>query len=689
MLKLIIQKSFFVIIGFGLLTLGCNETKETQNAQAFAFSNSEYSVLMEDLWTLNEAIALKQVLKSAPDRTLRMINAAITQARAGVLLLAKTGERNIEDKRKAHTAFVNAIKQYEGFRVLEIEQERFDKVFNQVRYLKHLLSKELGITESEEIWTVFNHNFSTSGLEPTFTTMGFAKNGKPSDEAKWFTNFQTDLPKARAQGRDGSYGWMISRPFDLSEVDNPSFRYFGSYLVVAPNNVLSLAEVIRSVFKTYILLDYEPGDNPEEYSEDRKIFVEYNINDLPLGRDFDDAWVPSVSLTPYKDRKVAIGFLFDTRGINFTQYYSWTVFDFEINGAGKIKEDPVKYKEQFRGSNLGLYKSYSLEFPGEEWKADNGKALIRFMPTEENVEDKVDTFLLSPKLDIPKTMVSPTLKVQESFLTQTFRREKLIDYEIMISKNYHGGHSPLNAEWDVLERILDDNIERTAGERLSMTHEFSLEKYLGEEIVVAFRFKAQGHEVIVKDWSVESIQILGEEAKVAVIDYVVEEPSLAYRLSYVDFLSASVKDFTIEAEDGAPAWQKKPNGFIITGFGGPGNPHLLGASRLILPEINLVGKSDARIRLKQKVFHYRDDGVSSDVVKIHIRKKGDEAWAEFPVPTGTFRDGMPRDPELSSWIKIPEEYLGHIVEMSLWYKARSGNGGTAEWTMGAFEVGSK
>lgn len=675
----------FLTLGFNL---GCDESSTQDNVQTFSFEDPEYAQLMTDLLVLQEAVGLRQVLKSAPERTISMINSAINQARSGLLLLAKSGERTPEEKKRAHVAFINAIKQYEGFRILEVEQERFDVVFNQVRFLRFRLGQELGIDESEETWSVFNHNFSTSGLEPTFTTMGFSKTGKPNDEARWFTNFQTDLPKARAQGRDGSYGWMISRPFDLSQVAHPSFRYFGSYLVVAPNNVLPLSQVIREVFKTYILLDYKPGDNPEEYPADRKIFVEYDLDDLPLGRDFDDAWTPDVSLTPYRDRTVAIGFLFDTRGINFTQYYSWTIFDFEINGAGKIPDDPVKYKQEFQGANLGLYKSYSLEFPGESWSAVDHKASLVFNADQDNINDVVDTYLLSPKLDIPAEMIGPELKIEESFLTENFNPDQLANFEILISKNYNGGESPENAEWTLLKR--NDETPQELKDKTVFTHTMPLADFQGHEVVVAFRFKSKdrNQEQHTIDWSIESVQVLGQEATVAVIDYVLPEVT-KYRLAYHDFLNTSVKDYNIISEDNAPTWQKKAGGFIISGFNGVGNPPSLGASRLMLSTLDLVGKSDVRIRMNQKVFFYKNNTQSAEVIKVQIRRVGDKEWSTLEVPAGTFRDEMPRETELSSWIRIPNDYLGQQVELSLFYQARNGNGGTVEWTFASFEVGSK
>ncbi len=693
---------FLITIMYLGCFISCSSDKD-QSAQVFSFENPEHKHLLDDLTDLEVAISMKQVLQNTPERKKIIINNAMRRARSGLLSLSRQGDRSVEQKRQIHRAFVDAIKQYESFHILEVEQDRFDRVFNQVRLLKFEIAKELGIDESNEAWTIFNHNFSTSGLEPTFTSFGADKSGKPNDEAKWFTNFQTDLPKARAQGRDGSYGWMISRPFDLTEVANPSFRYFGSYLVVAPNNVLPLSEVINSVFKTYILLDYVPGDNPESYPSDRKVLVKYDLNDLPLGRDFDDAWTPFTNLTPYKERQIAIGFLFDTRGINFTQYYSWTIFDFELNGAGKIKEDPVKYKEQFQGAGLGLYKNYSLEFPGESFKVQNSKAVIE----SKGDGDAVDTFLLSPKLDIPAQLVGPELKIVEFFKKDNFNVQNLNQFEILISKNFKGGVSPLEAEWEVLERssLKVNEVATTSTSGLissgsaaavnpaptstgfTLTNHFSLQNYLGQEVVLAFRFKAMKD--VKLNWAIESVEVIGQDATVAEIDYKLPDASEKYRLAFVDFTKSVTKDFVIEAEANAPNWQKKDNGFVITGFGGNGNPILTGVTRLVLPEIDLTGKTDARIRLQQKVFFFKDPNVSPRVVRIEIRKAEDPAWTNLELPEGVFRDGMPKEPELSPWIRLPKEFLNQKIELSLRYQAFNGNGGTVEWTFGSLEVGSE
>lgn len=663
------------------LVLGCSNEKD-QSAQLFSFENSDHKLLLNDLTDLENSIALNQVLQNTPQRTRIGIENSLQRVRAGLLSLARPGERTLEEKKTIYQSFLNGIKQYKDFRILEIEQDRFDRVFNQVKYLNFKLAQDLGISQSEESWILFNHNFSTSNLEPTFTTMGFDKTGKPNDESKWFTNFQIDLPKARAQGRDGSYGWMISRPFDLSEVDNPSFRYLSSYLVVAPNSLLPLSEVLTSVFKTVILLDYKPGDNPESYPEDRKIIVNYDLDDLPLGRDFHEAWLPLISLEPYKNRQIAIGFLFDTRGINFTQYYSWTIFDFEIHGRGKIKEDPVKYKQQFQGATLGLYKSYSLKFPGENFKIQNAKAVIE----SKGQGDSVDTFLLSPKLDLPKTFVEPKLKVVEHLKTDLPGH-----FEILVSKDYKGGESPLvSATWDVLEP--ENQLQNEVSDGVLVTNIFSLESYKGHEIVIGFRFKASPEDK--KYWGLESIELLVDETQVdqtavTEIDYVIDDPSEKYRLKFFDFTTAKLKDFLVESEEGAPKWQKKDNGFVITGFGGNGNPPLLGVTRLIFPTLNLTGKTDARIRIRHKVFFFKDPNVSPRVVRMEIRKVGDTQWTHLEVPEGVFRDGMPRDPELSDWIRLPKEYLNQPIELSLRYQAFTGNGGTVEWTFSSLEVGSQ
>ena len=109
----------------------------------------------------------------------------------------------------------------------------------------------------------------------------------------------------------------------------------------------------------------------------------------------------------------------------------------------------------------------------------------------------------------------------------------------------------------------------------------------------------------------------------------------------------------------------------------------------MFPALDLTNMSDVRIRMNQKVFFFRNNTQSSEVIKVQIRVVGEEDWITLEVPAGTFRDEMPRETELSSWIKLPEQYLGQQVELSLFYQARNGNGGTVEWTFASLEVGSK
>ncbi len=691
-----------LLIAISLILISCDNDDKKSGASAFTFSNADYEQLINDLNDLQIAISLKQVLNNNPERQRAAIDSALSRARGGLLILAKTGPETEEDKRLAYQQFTDAIRQYDSFRILEFEQERFDLVFNQVRYIRYTLARDLNLKTDDETWTIYNHNFSTSGLEPDFTTLGYSRNGKPNDEAKWFTNFQIDLPKARVQGRDGAHGWLISRPFDLSRIENPSFRHFGSYLVVAPNNFAPLSFVLRNVFKTYILIDYKVGDNPDEYEEGvRKFLVNYDLDDLPLGRDFHDEWSPLISLEEHKTKgDISIAYLFDSRRakyksekngeeieVGFTQYYSWTIFDFELHGAGKIQEDLLKYKSEFIGSSLGNYKSYSLEFPGENWSVESGRLSLT------SKGDKVDTFLLSPKFDIPKSLINPNLLIRESFLKEGLTNEKLSNLEVLISKDFKGGQSPLNATWDKVEHGIDLSTvdPESTSKFLSNEIALSLNDYSGEEITLAFRFKSPARESQTK-WSVESIKIFGEGGEVTEIDYALDNPGDAFNLASYNMGELRVSNFKIEEEENAPTWRKDKGSFIISGYGGSGNPPKTGISRLILPkEIDLSGKTDARIRMRHKVFFFKDPVISPQVTRVQIKVSGDDTaqWQDLEFPEGTFRDQMPRDPELSRWAQIPSEFLDKKVLISFKYQAQAANGGTVEWTLNSVEVGAK
>ncbi len=652
----------FIFIGLLSLQASCNNDKKSQNflIDSFNFENEDFSKLIQDLNDLEQAIALKQVLNVNSKNRIQKILAAINNARTGALTLAKFGEKDLQRLQDAYDIFSTAIAQYDSFGVLDFEQSRFDKVFNGVKSLQFLVAKKLGIASSYT-WVLYNHNFA-DGIQPYFNMFS----GK--NLLNWVTNFQTDIPKAKVQGRS-SFSWMVSKPFSLKGIKNPSFRYFTQLTVVAPNPKYSLNDVINKVFQTYIILDQLPGESPEEIEPSRKIRVNYNIDDLPLARNFHDAWVPKVSLEKYRGHKVSIAFLFDTRQIKETQYYIWDIFDVEIHGAGVFKGSASIYAANFN-ENLGGFKSLSLNFGGERWgKSKKGDLLVELGLAT------TDALILSPLYFVSENIDSLRLVLTETLIGRDF-----ITAEIVVSTNYKGGVSPTSKGivWEVLSSHNEPfNNKRSV---------FNLSKYKGESIVIGFRFTS--HKGTNISWNIHSFYLETEGEDLTKIEYVVPDLDKKYIIVSYDLLSDAYKNFKKIYDDPklSPKWQIRKDSGFIGGFV-KGKPPLLGASRMVFPELDLSVATNIKIRITHGITHLRNPNVLRIQIRFSCAKiKGvcENPWENIVFPEGTFKDAS-RDLKMFSWVNIPDKFLNQKVETSIFYKGEKGN--TPEWMVRSIDIG--
>jgi hypothetical protein len=638
------------------MQIGCGGDSDKRKNSVInpqSYRGVDTAELVDDLYDLDQAISLGQVLSSNPRRSLPLITSAIENARIGVQTLSLQNVTEQQEK-DAFTRFTTAIGQYEKYGILDFEQDRFERVFNRVRELRSLLIRE-GVEDSG--WVIYNNNFA-DGIEPEFK--GFAVRGSDT----WVTNFQIDLPKARVQARSGK-AWLISKPFDIKNIERPSFRYFTSYLIVAPNPILSLPEVIQEVFGTYIILDLQPDEDVEKIPADRKIKVKYDNNDLPLGRDFHDAWVPLVSLEKYKNNKVSIGFLFNTTDLEEQQYHGWTIFDFELHGFGVLKREPVKTV-----SRVEDFKSFSLDFGGEIWKPQTDKDGVSASAGTE----RTDAFLVSPIFTTPPSAVDPKLLINESL-----SGADLEFAELWISENYKGGKSPV-AE-DVVWEVLDKRAETFEGRDFA----YDLNKYKGKSFVLGFRFKSEANRDV--KWSVNSILFESKIANVISSNY--SAPDLDEKFVVSESLGSDLDSFqAIYEAENSPKWgnDRKGPGIFITGFVNDGD-NMTGLSRLILNEADLTGVKNARVRLLHSMKHFKGAGALEVQVRLTCKGQPDPCenlWSNIEFPEGTFQQFID-NPTLTSWVLLPDNLQGQKLEFSLVYKAEPRN--TPQWVIDKLQVG--
>lgn len=444
------------------LFIGCSS--EDEENTSVSVDLNQVREARQQLSFIEQSIASGQVFANHRDSTRSLVNAAMIEARSGLLILerftsgapAPASEPQAQAQKaqltqvqvplyQAELAYGQLNSSLYYFRrvgLLEGDEEEISPALDLINVVRRNLALALGKDENE--WVLYKHNFG-EGIEPEFRApAGKDKFGR----AEWLANFQIDTPKAQVGANEG-FAWLISRSFDLSQVSNPSFRYFASYLVTGTDNKTQLATVIQTVFQTYILLDLQPGESAEELpvkNEDetiqqalargiRRFLVDdYNIDfDVPLGAGFHDAWLPPRTLNQFKDNhKVSIGFLFDTRQIKERQFHNWSIFDFEISGAGSISSEPYTYKPLL-SQGLGEMNSLTSIFGGTEWGADNGNLKVQS-------DGQTEVALVSPMFTTTPVLYNDramTLFVEEESLIKSDTTVA----EILVSTQYIPGRS--------------------------------------------------------------------------------------------------------------------------------------------------------------------------------------------------------------------------------------------------------
>jgi|GEM_PF-3395145 len=636
--------------------------------EAQSFGEQDLSTLIEDLNDLELAINLDQVLQTNPERSKSVIISAIESARTGVLTVAKFGETDPTRLKDAYDVLDISVRQYDGFGILEHEQFRFDEVFNAVKALRGTLAVKLNLLDNYT-WAIYKNNFGTVG--PDFST--YAERG----DGVWVRNDQIGQTKIKTEGLR-TQSWLVSRPFDLSSIRNPSFRIFHSLLARSRSSEIPVQEVIKKVFRVFIILDLKEGELAHEVSDDRKIQMEYTPNEMPLGSDFHDDWTPLKSLDQYAGSKISFAFNFDTTAIKFTQYYIWTIFDFEIHGSGQLRKLPT-----FNKSDVADFNSLSFSYGGEKWKLNKGA-----MAVKSGIEE-TDSMLLSSLFTLPKSMEKADLMITESL-----RGSELQEAEVLISTNYRGGISPLSE--DVKWTVLDTRSETYDNREFA----YDLKPYLGETVVIGFRYKSKPGKDF--SWTVSNMGINAIGVDPVIAPYRVQDPEenfVVARVTMEDFDTLKVVD---EGKDLSPQWKtgSDDNGDTvvrITGRVGRDKDPKVGSVRLFLGEFNVSAYNKPKLRIRHGMKYNFDPGPT----KVQIRKVCPDpnpitapcegAWTDLVFPVGTLDAAFIDDPETSSWIDLPAEFADSYFEVSLFYKAvevpDEQNDNTPEWTFSYLQIG--
>lgn len=643
------------------------KTQGFNTVETFEFDGVDYTQLIYDLNDLDFSINLDQVLQSNPERTLSQIAGALGNARSAVLILQRHNASDLKQVNDAFNLLTTAIGQYENYPILDFEQYRFDRAFNLVRQLRADTAKVLGI-EDTYTWVLLSDNFADGIGTTNFVSFpGEDKFGT----MEWVTNFQIDIPKAQVSGREG-YAWLVSQPFSLKGIEDPSFRFFSTLNTAAPTPKFSLQEVVEKVFRTYVILDMVPGENPETIDDSRKIQIHYSADEVPLAQNFHDAWLPFRSLEEFKGHEVSFAFLFDTRVDNIGKdqnYYSWSIYDFELRGRG-ILEDPVL----FTTPKTTLFKSLPLKIYSSEWtKSTNDKSLYEIESGPFDSHSFLLTALYSLPGDLKKVnlVVSDSLKGADSGVAR-----------ILVSKNYKGGVSPIVSDinWEVLAERSEAGIFEK--------NKFDLRPYQGEDVVFAFEFESPKDNDF--SWSIDDIYLESQGGSLIEVDYFAPNTAASFLAFNPDLLNSKFKK-EYEDKEQSPTWKFRTREIAISGFT-PGEDPKLGHSRLILGGVDLSIYENLKLRLFHSFKYAKGPGAALVQGRIVCEENGERdcsinSWVNIDFLEEDFKEAPDRESplELTSWVNLPEELLGEKVEFSLFYDGEGRN--TPNWRIGAFELG--
>lgn len=651
------MKKILLSLLFIFATSACTDSKDESHKNIQAFQNEDYASLLKEIEQAIQDKERQLAFSSYSVQDDTRLSSALETSKGGLLSLASG-----TDLYSSYIRLGTALKSYESMMVLERDQGRLDKIFNQVKSLYNEIALRLG-KEGFAEWNLYNYNFS-AGIEPEFKTSG---------AAKWGFNVLIDIPKAQISGpfRSPPNAWLISKTFDLSEVKNASLRFFTVLSLDPDDSTVNKKQAIEEYFQVYVISNPDPFKDysrlsNEELASDKDIHrIKYSSDELPIGENFHKSWTPTKSLAVYTDKPLAIAFRFNPteRG-----YYNWQVLDVEINGAGKIKEGNVKKSVLFVPDEFprGFHKA-SMKVQGNPWKAGRYGAQV-----DRGAES--EAWLLSPKYFISQESKNVKLNVQQTFNIESFETNAFSKMKILVSEDFSGG-DPALSKWDELDYTssLEGGGQSTWNTVLSK--DLDLSAYIGKEIVIAFKYTSEESDL--HTWQLSRYTITAQEGTVTTLTYnfacFTKDPfadDIFYNFNLDDY---GLKDTKVATLSGSPAeWKTKSEDagscfpetvLFISGHVKGGSPHI-GITRRILPEVDLSGLEKASVR----VLHSLGYSGSPESIKVQISKDM-ETWTDLSAFDQFFANNA--DNAYTDWISIPEDFMGSKVFIALVYNSFS------------------
>lgn len=498
---MILTLGFFALAATtGTFLSGCDESNKVPAA-----SDTQAMGLVKDAERLQEDVQLGYRLTSLSTRDKSTLTKLLNDIKVGLL---RTAER--PDDVEALQILKRALKEWDksAIQLQRIDQGPFNEFLRRVYLHLQDRSSALGVNVNELTWSLFEDDFA-AGVAP-FSTF--------STGATWDTDWALDQPLIKVSGSDVK-SWLISPTFDLSQIQNPSFRVEHLFLINRDTKKFATdpfdrKKIVSEVFKVKVSTNYLMGD------PNLATWEEIDVSPLPSANNFHAVMSPQVSLNKYKGKQVAVAFVFDMQtSVVGHHYLTWQLNRFELFGAGPVPTMALRPRDLW--SHAFTNKEFKPFQTGSFSNQANPPRWIPFSPSPTGAIKFAKTgstgapgeaWLLSPRLTI-------NAEGPELFVKEVVRNPDLNKFSLLISEDYAGG-DPRNANWQSLVRSKVPTIAPDAWVDLR-SGPFDLSAYNGKKIVVAFRFEDDGGPGQ-RVWEIANLQIVGlaeKDLTVEVKDY--------------------------------------------------------------------------------------------------------------------------------------------------------------------------
>jgi|GEM_PF-5372551 hypothetical protein len=629
-----------LLICITLIAVGCSKNTEVLNSQSLP---KEYSKLINEADQLNLALEQGRILSLSSERDRRGFKTSLKEARYSLLLLA----RNPVDKLGIQLGH-RALKEKERFIFGRGDINLIDQFYVKLGEVVQKSAKLAGVNLGNLDWRLFGYRFS-SGLSP-FGSFSTANN--------WQTGVSLDESYISVRGPENN-SWLLSPSFDLTGISNPSFQITHQTRVDQNDrngDAFSRALINKKAFKAYVSTNYSDGD-PNQAD-----WVEVDLGEMPSSIDFHSVNSAKVDLSDFVSTQTTVALVLEAAPtVIGSHYLTWSVSNFEIFGRGSLDVQPrfaSLHLHEFNQSVLEPFQQVLMAENLGPWEAFGFGGSFKFAKIEGNATQG-DNWLLSPKYPL-RNIDNLTLTIKETVRNPNF--EKM---DILISMDYNGGN-PEDSNWVRLDRGELDPI--APGEWVDLSvGPIDLKSYIGQEIVVAFRYQSGPDNTGV--WEVGSLNFLGlgDSIRPQKYDITFTPPggtgeTQSFEIIQKFDFNEGKQGLTQQVVSGNPAsFELSSRGgtqyFLISGH----DDKNVGRTRLISPQVQLG--DDPHVKIKHAINFYPSEHQDKKLINIFVRQAGEEIPLQFiQYPSGESWDVVE-----SEALELPQDLRNTMVDFIFEY----------------------